>query len=170
MWFELAIAAYATACGFVAAGILSSFYTLVTDKPVKFSVELETFNGDIRILRVGDERIPANCNRRKFSDHEFWVSKGIGTRIKRHRNTAGGEFVQPSDCSPHSPAVDGPYPQRSRQSVPGRRADWRRPLAHDGEPVYDGGSNAPFHGGSWLGAITRAGTHTGDAPQAIQSL
>ncbi|MER2606210.1 MAG: hypothetical protein ABTQ29_10290 [Siculibacillus sp.] len=43
MWFELAIAAYATACGFVAAGLLSSLYTLVTDKPVKFSVELETF-------------------------------------------------------------------------------------------------------------------------------
>lgn len=42
MLFELAIAAYATACGFVAAGVLSSFYTLVTNRPVRFSVELNT--------------------------------------------------------------------------------------------------------------------------------
>lgn len=40
MLFELAIAAYATTCGFVAAGILSSFYTLVTDRPVSFAMEL----------------------------------------------------------------------------------------------------------------------------------
>ena len=43
MLLELAIAAYATACGFVAAGILSSFYTLVTNRQVRFAVELETF-------------------------------------------------------------------------------------------------------------------------------
>ena len=42
MLFELAIAAYATAWGFVAAGFLSSLYQLITDKPVKFSVELGT--------------------------------------------------------------------------------------------------------------------------------
>lgn len=42
MLYELAIAAYATACGFVAAGILSSFYTLVTNRPVSFAVELGT--------------------------------------------------------------------------------------------------------------------------------
>ena len=42
MLFELAIAAYATAWGFVAAGVLSSLYQLVTDRPVRFSVELET--------------------------------------------------------------------------------------------------------------------------------
>lgn len=42
MLFELAIAVYATTCGFVAAGILSSFYTLVTNRPVSFAVDLET--------------------------------------------------------------------------------------------------------------------------------
>lgn len=42
MLFELAVAAYATICGFVAAGILSSFYTLVTNRPVSFAVELST--------------------------------------------------------------------------------------------------------------------------------
>ncbi|MCE1237967.1 MAG: hypothetical protein LWW93_16580 [Hyphomicrobiales bacterium] len=42
MLYQLAIAAYATTCGFVAAGILSSFYTLVTNRPVSFAVELGT--------------------------------------------------------------------------------------------------------------------------------
>lgn len=42
MLFELAIAAYATTCGFVAAGVLSSFYTLLTDRPVRFAIELNT--------------------------------------------------------------------------------------------------------------------------------
>ena len=49
--FELMIAAYATASGFVAAGVLSSFYQLLTDKPVKFSVELETiWRGFVDVL------------------------------------------------------------------------------------------------------------------------
>lgn len=43
MLYELAIAAYAAACGFVAAGVLSSFHQLVTDRPVRFSIELENF-------------------------------------------------------------------------------------------------------------------------------
>lgn len=42
MLYQLAVAAYATTCGFVAAGILSSFYTLVTNRPVSFAVELGT--------------------------------------------------------------------------------------------------------------------------------
>lgn len=42
MVYELAIAVYATTCGFVSAGIVSSFYTLVTDRPVRFAVELNT--------------------------------------------------------------------------------------------------------------------------------
>ncbi len=51
MLFELAIALYATAWGFVAAGILSSFYQLVTDKPVRFAVELGTlWHGFVDIL------------------------------------------------------------------------------------------------------------------------
>ncbi len=51
MLFELAIAAYATACGFVAAGVLSSFFQLMTNKPVKFSVELETlWRGFVDVL------------------------------------------------------------------------------------------------------------------------
>lgn len=42
MLYELAIAAYAAACGFVAAGILSSFHQLLTDRPVRFAIDLET--------------------------------------------------------------------------------------------------------------------------------
>jgi hypothetical protein len=42
MLFELAIAAYAAACGFVAAGVLASLYQLVTDKPPRFAIDLET--------------------------------------------------------------------------------------------------------------------------------
>lgn len=42
MLFELAIAAYAAACGFVAAGVLSSFHQLLTDRPVRFAIDLET--------------------------------------------------------------------------------------------------------------------------------
>lgn len=42
MLYQLAVAAYATTCGFVAAGILSSFYTVITDRPVRFSIEIET--------------------------------------------------------------------------------------------------------------------------------
>ncbi|TBW33891.1 hypothetical protein EYW49_19385 [Siculibacillus lacustris] len=43
MLFELAIAAYAAASGFVAAGVLASFYQLVTDRPARFAVEIESF-------------------------------------------------------------------------------------------------------------------------------
>lgn len=51
MLYEMLIAAYATACGFVAAGILSSLYQLLTDKPVKFSVQIETlWRGFIDVL------------------------------------------------------------------------------------------------------------------------
>ncbi|MDK9695235.1 MAG: hypothetical protein OEL76_02450 [Siculibacillus sp.] len=42
MLYELAIAAYAAACGFVAAGILGSFYQFVTDQPARFAIDLET--------------------------------------------------------------------------------------------------------------------------------
>lgn len=37
-WFDLSILAYATATGFVSAGILSSFYQMVTAQPVKFAL------------------------------------------------------------------------------------------------------------------------------------
>ena len=51
MMYELAIAAYATACGFSAAGILSSLYTLITDRPARFGVELETiWQGIVGVL------------------------------------------------------------------------------------------------------------------------
>lgn len=43
MWFELALAAYAAAAGFVAAGFLGSLYQLLTDQPPRFSVEASTF-------------------------------------------------------------------------------------------------------------------------------
>ena len=42
MLYELAIAAYAAACGFAAAGILGSFYQLLTDRPARFAIDLET--------------------------------------------------------------------------------------------------------------------------------
>lgn len=42
MLYELAIAAYAAACGFVAAGVLGSFYQLVTDQPARFAIDLGT--------------------------------------------------------------------------------------------------------------------------------
>ena len=38
MLYELAIAAYAAACGFVAAGVLGSLYQLLTDRPVRFAI------------------------------------------------------------------------------------------------------------------------------------
>jgi hypothetical protein len=42
MLFELAIAAYAAASGFVAAGVLASFYQWVTDRPARFGVTLDS--------------------------------------------------------------------------------------------------------------------------------
>ena len=42
MIYELVVAAYAAACGFVAAGVLGSFYQLLTDQPVRFAIDLET--------------------------------------------------------------------------------------------------------------------------------
>ncbi|WP_349357430.1 DUF6949 family protein [Stappia sp.] len=40
---DLAIAAYIGAAGFVMAGILGSFYQLVTGEPLRFSISLETW-------------------------------------------------------------------------------------------------------------------------------
>ena len=42
MLFELAIAAYAAACGFVAAGIIGSLHQLITDRPARFAIDLES--------------------------------------------------------------------------------------------------------------------------------
>lgn len=42
MGFELALAAYCAACGFVAAGLVASFIQLVTGKPARFAVELNS--------------------------------------------------------------------------------------------------------------------------------
>lgn len=51
MLYELAIAAYAVACGFVAAGILGSFHQLLTDRPPRFAIDLETIGrGVIGVL------------------------------------------------------------------------------------------------------------------------
>ncbi len=71
--FELAIAAYATAWGFVAAGIVSSVYQLVTDKPVKFSVELQTlwrgFLDVVLCALTGPFIIMRNAIRGRVQDH-----------------------------------------------------------------------------------------------------
>jgi len=42
MYFQLALAAYAAAAGFVASGFIGSLYQLLTDKPPKFSVEADS--------------------------------------------------------------------------------------------------------------------------------
>ncbi len=42
MLYELAIAAYAASCGFVAAGILGSLHQLLTDRPARFAIDLES--------------------------------------------------------------------------------------------------------------------------------
>lgn len=42
MLAEFLVMAYAAACGFVAAGILGSFYQLVTDRPARFAVSMDT--------------------------------------------------------------------------------------------------------------------------------
>ncbi len=42
MMFQFALAAYAAAAGFVAAGFIGSLYQLLTDQPPKFSVEADT--------------------------------------------------------------------------------------------------------------------------------
>jgi hypothetical protein len=42
MLYELAIAAYAAACGFVAAGILASAHQVLTGQPARFAIDLET--------------------------------------------------------------------------------------------------------------------------------
>lgn len=43
---DLVLAIYCMASGFVAAGVLASFYQLVTDNPPRFSVHLDTlWNG-----------------------------------------------------------------------------------------------------------------------------
>jgi hypothetical protein len=42
MYFQLALAAYAAAAGFVAAGFIGSLYQLLTDKPPRFSVEADS--------------------------------------------------------------------------------------------------------------------------------
>jgi hypothetical protein len=42
MLFQLALATYAAAAGFVAAGFVGSLYQLLTDQPPKFSVEADT--------------------------------------------------------------------------------------------------------------------------------
>ena len=42
MLYELVVAAYAAACGFVAAGILASFHQLLTGQPARFAIDLET--------------------------------------------------------------------------------------------------------------------------------
>lgn len=47
MLFELALAAYAAAAGFVAAGFLGSLYQLLTDQPPRFSMEANTI---VRII------------------------------------------------------------------------------------------------------------------------
>jgi hypothetical protein len=42
MVFELALAAYCAACGFVAAGLIASLIQLITGRPARFAVELES--------------------------------------------------------------------------------------------------------------------------------
>jgi len=42
MLFQIAIAAYAAAAGFVAAGFIGSLYQLLTDQPPRFNVESGT--------------------------------------------------------------------------------------------------------------------------------
>jgi hypothetical protein len=50
--FELILAAYCAACGFVAAGLTASFIQLVTNQPVKFAVSLETTLVGIRDVLI----------------------------------------------------------------------------------------------------------------------
>ena len=52
MLHELLVAFYCAACGFVAAGIFGSFYQLVTDRPVKFAVSLETTLSGMRDVLI----------------------------------------------------------------------------------------------------------------------
>ncbi|MEP3277813.1 MAG: hypothetical protein ABJN26_21310 [Stappiaceae bacterium] len=47
MFFELLLAVYIGCAGFVAAGLIASFYQLVTNRPARFALESETL---IRIL------------------------------------------------------------------------------------------------------------------------
>lgn len=42
MFVELLLAVYLGCAGFVAAGVIASFYQLVTDRPAKFAMESET--------------------------------------------------------------------------------------------------------------------------------
>ncbi|MCY1705829.1 DUF6949 family protein [Pannonibacter sp. SL95] len=47
MYFELILAVYMGCAGFVAAGLLGSFYQLVTNSPPRFHVRLETLIGTV---------------------------------------------------------------------------------------------------------------------------
>ena len=45
MWTELIIALYIGCAGFVAAGVIGSFYQLVTDEPPRFSFAVDSIFG-----------------------------------------------------------------------------------------------------------------------------
>ncbi|MFN4011899.1 DUF6949 family protein [Pannonibacter carbonis] len=47
MYFELILAVYMGCAGFVAAGVLGSFYQLLTNTPPRFHLRLETLVGTV---------------------------------------------------------------------------------------------------------------------------
>ncbi len=71
--FELLVAGYAASAGFVAAGVIGSFYQLVTSEPPKFALSLETwlrsFSSALLCIFAGPFIIMRNAIRGRRIEH-----------------------------------------------------------------------------------------------------